>query len=419
MKTRFIFISILAIMTAACAESEWEPASQTDVSTSTHSVRQRTLDEALAYADEWFAQMDEPTRSEGRRVGNVEYVRSTTRTRAGDTDTLMYLVNYEDNRGFALLGRPATSKAIYAISEEGSLDMSDTIYNKPLAMFMASAREDANDLIPNPTLPPVTFPGDNQRPKRHIIREVKPMLPDNVAKWSQSYPYNFFCDYYEEGHRGYVGCGPLSVGMLMAFYKRPTKLGNTTYDWDRIIKDNLTLVIADFLDKLASPEYLNSKYLAWNNRYTPILNIRIPFAKLGYGLGDVWNATPLYTEKGDNIQALMDFMQRGTNNAKAAPVILWGQSVEAINEKYPGHIWVTDGFVEAEELNPNFPEITPKKLDPLLHLIWGWGGKANGYYTYLKSKKRFTTIDASELDSGMPDMYGSILLFGKYITFND
>lgn len=46
-------------------------------------MRQRTLEETLAYADEWLAQMDEPTRSEGRRVGNVEYVRSTTRTRAG------------------------------------------------------------------------------------------------------------------------------------------------------------------------------------------------------------------------------------------------------------------------------------------------------------------------------------------------
>ena len=46
-------------------------------------MRQRTLEETLAYADEWFDQMDEPTRSEGRRVGNVEYVRSTTRTRAG------------------------------------------------------------------------------------------------------------------------------------------------------------------------------------------------------------------------------------------------------------------------------------------------------------------------------------------------
>ncbi|MDE6806115.1 MAG: C10 family peptidase, partial [Muribaculaceae bacterium] len=257
MKKRFIFISILAIMTAACAESEWEPASQTDVSTSPHSENNRTLEEALAYADDWFAQMDEPTRSEGRRVESVEYVSSASRTRSGDADTLMYLVNYEDNAGFALLGRPATSKAIYAISEEGSLDMSDTVYNKPLAMFMASARADANTTMfttINSTRG-LTIPTNPIKLETRIIRQRKPMLDSigKIGKWSQTYPYNQACPIINK-NVGYTGCGPLAVGMLMAYYRYPSTMYSdypnlkTKIPWNLIIEKNNTIAISTLLE---------------------------------------------------------------------------------------------------------------------------------------------------------------------------
>ena len=248
-----MLIGMLALMTTACADRDWEPTTDTENPAATQSVRQRTLDEALAYADEWFAQMDEPTRSEGRRVRNVEYVRSTTRTRAGDTDTLMYLVNYEDNAGFALLGRPATSKAIYAISEEGSLEMSDTVYNKPLALFMASAREDAQISLPNSLTIPGTPPWDKLIHPQRLVRWVHPLLPENVSKWSQEAPYNRDCPDVD-GKKGVVGCGLLAVGMLMAYYKYPKKLGNLNLDWENIVNYNLTPTIAAILNTLASKQ---------------------------------------------------------------------------------------------------------------------------------------------------------------------
>ena len=428
MKKRFIFISILAIMTAACAESEWEPASQTDVSTSTHSVRQRTLDEALAYADEWFAQMDEPTRSEGRRVGNVEYVRSTTRTRAGDTDTLMYLVNYEDNRGFALLGCPATSKAIYAISEEGSLDMSDTVYNKPLAMFMASARADAQIAIPIPpgiTLPPGMKDSLDIHAHYRLRRAVSPMLPENVSKWSQEAPYNHACPTVD-GKKGLVGCGPLAVGMLMAYYRYPDKVGNVNIDWNTVLEYNLTHVISVFLETLARPEYLNCKYKEWSDRATDRKNICRSFKYLGFGLGDICDNTGLcYILRNTNTQTeievcnvepLMDFMEMGCDPAEAAPVILWGQSVDNEDD---AHFWVTDGFIQYEQYYPDFPVLNPKKLDPAFHMVWGWGGKADGYYTYFESKKKLSEVDKDSINRNAPLQFWHLHLFGKFAVFRN
>ena len=143
MKIRFLLVGLLAMITSACADHEWEPATEPTEPGLTRTVRLRTLEEALTIADNWFTQMERNTRSVDRKVKSVDYVKSAYRTRSDDHDTLMYLVNYENNQGFALLGCPETSKDIYAISEEGSLDMSDTVYNKPLAMFIASARVDA------------------------------------------------------------------------------------------------------------------------------------------------------------------------------------------------------------------------------------------------------------------------------------
>ena len=426
MKKRFIFISILAIMTAACAESEWEPASQTDVSTSPHSENNRTLEEALAYADDWFAQMDEPTRSEGRRVESVEYVSSASRTRSGDADTLMYLVNYEDNAGFALLGRPATSKAIYAISEEGSLDMSDTVYNKPLAMFMASAREDiiCSTIFPptHPIIPPVivdtTFIGLHTR----IIREKKPMLDSlgKVSIWSQDYPYNLDTPIFK-GEKGYVGCGALAVGMLMTYYKFPETINDTIVPWSLIIDKNNRIAISKLLETLASEKYLNSQYTTYNDRRTKIENIRPTFASLGYAMGNALNGAWLYREENnttiDNLDVLMTFMESGDYPAEAAPVILYGGVNKNEELRGIGHIWITDGFLQKERYNSYSINIPPQKLDPQFHMVWGWGGKANGYYTYFITQQRLQEISSENLEEGYPDQFWNLRLFGRYTVF--
>ena len=424
MKTRFLLIGLLSLIAVACADPELEVMTDKSDPVTTQSVRQRTLEEALTSAENWFAMMDDETRGIPRRIKSVEYVSSASRTRSGDIDTLMYLVNYDDDQGFALLGRPSTSKEIYAISGEGALDMSDTVYNKPLAMFMASAREDAQIAIPIPpgiTLPPGMKDSLDYVSDTRLLRKVAPMLPDNVSKWSQGYPYNFYCKNINN-HRGLVGCGPVAVGMLMAFYKQPTKIENSVYDWNRIIKDDLVLIVADFLEKISGEKYLNCSYKDWDNRITEGRMITRTFSQFGFGMGGVWNGQPLYgITQGqliDNIQSLLDFMQVGTNLAKPAPVILWEEKI--VNNQWggDGHFWITDGYMEYEKFIPVAPELPGKKIDPLLHMIWGWGGTANGYYTYLKSSK-LSPIEDPELESGAPNQYGNLGLYGKYITFHE
>ena len=92
------------------------------------------LEAALRTADQFFNQIGAATRSNGRRVGSVHYITPDIQTRA-ETDTLMILINYEGNQGFAFMPNPKYSYDIYAISPEGTLDYSDFDSNPILRDF--------------------------------------------------------------------------------------------------------------------------------------------------------------------------------------------------------------------------------------------------------------------------------------------
>lgn len=83
--------------------------------------------------------------------------------------------------------------------------------------------------------------------------------------------------------------------------------------------------------------------------------------------------------------------------------------------KEMGHIWVVDGFIERTKSHSNYliPGIDPIEVDPLLHMVWGWGGNANGYYAYLRDSYQLSKDP--EVGTGMSSGYGSLNVFGRYI----
>ena len=290
---------------------------------------------------------------------------------------------------------------------------------------MASAREDAQISLPNSLTIPGTPPWDKLTHPIRLIHRVYPMLPDNVAKWSQEAPYNRDCPNVG-GKKGVVGCGPLAVGMLMAYYQFPKKLDNLNLDWENIVKYNLTPTISLILNTLASKKYLNSQYTSWEDRSTKREDIIRAFKYTGFGLGDVWNDSTLCYILRDTVnlveteicqvESLIEFMEDGCTPAEAAPVILWGQSVQNENE---AHFWITDGVIQYEEYEPDFPGFIPIKQNPAFHMVWGWGGKANGYYTYFESKKKLGEIDKDLLGKDQALQFWHLHLFGKYAVFRN
>ena len=362
------------------------------------------LEAALRTADQFFNQIGAATRSNGRRVGSVHYITPDIQTRA-ETDTLMILINYEGNQGFAFMPNPKYSYDIYAISPEGTLDYSDFDSNPILRDFydecklnaLVMAAVAANPNITIPTLPPAPG-GEWKEYTVEVSYKSSVNLTATASSWNQLSPYNDSCPVLDRinGTRGVVGCGPLSVGQLLSFYRFPSGLiyakGNGSVDscgfqWSNIFsKSRYTAQMLAFLggERVMNVIYGNdTSGTEFNHK-----NLDSVVSRLGFDR----NIKFAHTDVSDSIDSISKFLCKGKDGFSAAPLIAYG----AVRNSESGHMWIIDGVVErvGYAFDGGSPIIgSEKKYPPLFHCVWGYVGGANynGYYNYDKNKK---TIDS-------------------------
>lgn len=175
----------------------------------------RPLEQALVQAQNLMDEIEGHTKSAVRKYPRVEYITNKT-TRGGLQDTLLYLVNYYDNQGFALLGATEGSYDIYAISPTGHLEMNDTIECSSLSAFVNAALAHASENKSQS----VVIGWKNWMTK--IDAKVDPMLHPFVSSWNQRSPYNIMCPTID-GQKCLVGCVALAYTQLISYYKYPQK----------------------------------------------------------------------------------------------------------------------------------------------------------------------------------------------------
>ena len=101
--TIFATMALICLLATSCSDIMNEPTLESRNNTEYHGV---PLEEALEHLKGVINAMEEPTRSSAtRRIGSVNVVRSkdlATRSIASgvtDVDSLIYVVNFEDNQG--------------------------------------------------------------------------------------------------------------------------------------------------------------------------------------------------------------------------------------------------------------------------------------------------------------------------------
>ncbi len=332
-----------------------------------------------------------------RDIESIQYLSTPSITRSNVTDTVLYLVNYSNNAGFALLGATQNSEDIYAISADGKLQIEDTTFNKGLQMFIQSAENHATAMATSGLVDVSYIYG--------IKRSCGVDFPESVAKWNQTAPYNKYCPTVN-GKQGYVGCGALAAGMLMAYYKHPTSINGRALNWSNIVDNNNTDDIARFLEDLAGANFLNSQYLSSTSleRTTYTYSFKTTFTKCFYNMDECWNFYPFE----NNRVSIFDFIQKGISAwEKPTPILMFGNCIS--NDNYVGHFWIVDGFIERIRFIGN-SDIT-SEADPMLHILWGWGGNGNGYYLYLLSDHHLNQSLYNGNYTSYP--FGSLSVFGK------
>lgn len=349
-----LVIILLGVQLASC-NNELEVSDTKDIST--EDVYHVGIDEALTTADMFFAQLKSPnasTRSiDKRKVSRMEIINTNAKTRGSreSYNKELYLVNYEEDNGFALLSSDKRLCPIYAIADSGHLETSDTIYNKPLALFFKNVMNDISYEENNPT----TFEHDGQ--VFIDSAQVAPLLWAGTRKWSQKAPYNEYC-FTENGKQAVAGCSSVSIAQIMSFYSWPQKIDDISLSWRSMKGNRSQNKIARLLARLGQSDMLATNY-GESSSGSSDANYMRTFIGMGYYAP---NEITVFSES--DVRFALD---NANKVAGAGPVLTLGRSITG-----SGHSWVIDGYAQ---------NVTNKNsYSTLFHCVWGWGGKADGYF---------------------------------------
>ena len=303
----------------------------------------------------------------------------TSATSRSNADTLIYVVNYENNAGYALVSASCHVEPILGYVEEGSFDEERVAENKSYSYFLDAAKRYASkpkDSLYIPTKPIVLG--------RHVCDSIRPRV--EVA-WNQYYPEGYFFE------NGVCGCVQTATAQVMSYLEKPTSISltypdrdknNETIDWSRLklhkkssyycwdcpLSNEEHLVLARLCRQIG---YLNHSYTGYSDELDKDGN---PIS-IGTGVNgsNVFNAFETLlpnniVSKGYSIEGLDLYDSLFRNNGVA---MVGG----------PGHAWVCDGgrrdiWYDTFTLVDGTVEHISGYV--YLHFKWGWGGQDNGYF---------------------------------------
>ena len=361
-----LFIMMLLITAMSCSNSE-------DILFSDRQTSESNLlseEEAIAISDNLFNAIDEPE-TRGSRTKSVSEVKliNAGATRSADELPPMYLINYTDGQGYAIINADESNPMVYGFSDDGNLSQEDINEVEPLRDYLKT--------IALPTLP-VTDPIVKKLYIVGFSHRVSPMLHENVRKWGQFYPFNkyTFVDGSDE-IKAPVGCTALAAAQIMSFYKWPTEYKGHNFDWNEMIANRNSDGLAHLLKDLGNPENLKIIYEAGVSMGFPY-KFRQTFNNFKYDIQEVHDSLL------PNVDLAIKIMQPTSKGGYNSPLLL--------DSKYKdggGHAWVVDGEITLlgtysavdPTKNPNII-LNKFELPPYIHCVWGNEGRGNGYFLY-------------------------------------
>lgn len=404
-----LFILSTLVFAYACVKDELkivEPIEQTNE----YAV---SLDEALNNLNKTLDWIDKPTRGAKRRIATINTISrkdvfgQTTRSDAESTENLLYVVNFENNEGYAILGADSRLEPVLLVADSGNADPADytdpgtpeDIYlqdsirpgsvNDPFAQYWCAEDEDhylGNDGTPD--IPSLLL-GYTERvpidvgPKDEDDTPHGPGSPDvptpllNTA-WHQRAPFNNHIhimpaddDEYVEGYetdslpytnnRRLAGCTTIATAQLIAYLGTR---GAVTHDYEltssweditkteqeRIHSENKAVIeedIAKMVKDIADGIGVQYNYLGSDGTFATPKKIKKYLNRIGFNA----NKSTGYTT------------EIVTTNVRAGKPVIIG----ALGG-FSGHAWVIDGF--KYNINHNVS---------MVHCNMGWKD-GNGWY---------------------------------------
>lgn len=328
------------------------------------SIWARTPEQAACVASEFLSNRNTPAVRRMQQAAKAETVTvpveiAYTQMQV-DNEPAVYVFNGED--GFVMVSANDATRAILGYSDEGRFDAMNIPRNMQFWMQMYAdemARVQYVQQEDSTEADEVSYP------------EVSPIL-DGV-EWNQDKPFNIQCPIVD-GARSVTGCVATAISQLMYTYKYPEKaVGSVTYtlqggqtvsatfdtvyDWENMLPSYNHGYSSEQADAVAMLMYHVGA--AAHMKYTPYASATNSASMLngliehfGYDAGiDIWMKD--YMPELEVLTAMSEELQKGQ------PIYMSG-----CTPKDEGHAFICDGM----------------QSTGYLHINWGWGGMANGYF---------------------------------------
>jgi len=341
----------------------------------------RTHDEIMTIVNDALKLLNENPYSRSyqiREIDNsneIKYVISSSHGRGGNADTLMYIVNFKDEKGFAVISAKKNQDPILAVTESGHYSNKEECDNPGLSLFM----DMAENYIANSR--GTKRPGDPTQEEyiRRVFVSGDSVLPRISLEWGQRGVYGQYCP------NNISGCNNTAAAMAMSYFEYPNHialqyLGSNIeigLNWGNIKRhksgiydsccstDSPHSAIGHLLRELGHRS--NSIYNP-NETSTYPSNTRKALNDIGYKVGSIRN----YSK-----QCIRKYIDDGI-------ILMSGYNDNG------GHTWIVDGykyihttvidyikreneFLEQEVSSYNYDEMYN-------HFNWGWNGMHNGYF---------------------------------------
>lgn len=331
-------------------------------------------------------------------AGSVQIIGEHNSRTEGD-DTLLYVVEYENNEGFALISGKRTTDPILAVINEGTYQEALDSENPAFREFLQKSKRyiSIGDL-----------PIDTLHKKQPTYREEITVLADeNIMpktanlKWGQEYPEGT----YFSNHT--AGCGPVALAIGMAYLKYPSSLSVTVNSTTKIITLNWDDI------------YMHTQSYTWRDYHSgddcPSCNAHRHDAiallcreigrraqaddsqtgQTGVERTNLGNAAISILGSAHIPNNFISYTGEGLRSACKSGIALL-RAKDKISGK--GHMWVADGYqyysahIRVYKTDPNGPisldgpseELVDEyyKTTFMVSCNWGWRGSCNGYYNW-------------------------------------
>lgn len=386
MKTNRFCTALASLLLFSCSvENELGHSTEDDITASYTVTQEEAQIIVQSLLDEIsFVSSTKGTENNLREISGINVLRrNTIQTRSGtdeipaDLDTLMYVVNFSDDNGFALVAADKRTEPVFAIIDKGNFDFGQ-LNEEDNDMFLTFL-----DYAISTELEDIENYGKDEPQTKAAINgwtintTYAPILKTNWAQGDRRNPYSSYGKYCPNF---ITGCAVTAAAQILSHFRNISHVdwsyngtgGGADLHWDRIISDcekyNGMLDLgytAQSLDEIAHLcRYLG---LAFDAEYEEKTNVK---RNKPINWFNDWSGLKASKLEEYNDSQIISSIKNGN------PVYGTGFSGRkrflGITIKHTGgHVWVYDGYISANK---------DGKQQNLIHCNWGWGGNKNGYY---------------------------------------